>query len=485
VSDVETHQPAAPASYTFEAGGDVPSGTGPEPLEPARPAAVAPEAQPAAADAGSSLDVPRDTTPTWEVELLVSGAVLFGLFQVPPFILADWAARWSHLSVVAAGVGAAAVLLLLTIFYALIGCFVVHLTLRAYWVALVGTHSVFPRGVRWEKQREYGPIQSRLAQRRVRPLPEFIARVDNAASLVFASGFVMGASVLASALTIGVFGVLLWGAVAAFGVKRGLVVAAAVYFPTMVVLGAAPVIDYRRGGRIDPDSRFGRALTAALQVAQGVLPAGVRSMATVLSSNMPKRVVYAATALGFVGAMGTAMSRVLPPVAGKDLSGASNYRFFSAFAPGAAMPPLRYGNLRGPWEASHSGPSIESEVVTGPYVRLFVPYRPARHNDALPAACPGLRALTDLPDEPTAADRAAADAVLRCAARVHRVRLDRQPVADVRYHFLMDPAANRRGFVAYLPVSSLVPGEHLLEVWGARRPGDTGPDTPYEIPFWK
>jgi hypothetical protein len=49
----------------------------------------------------------------------------------------------------------------------------------------------------------------------------------------------------------------------------------------------------------------------------------------------------------------------------------------------------------------------------------------------------------------------------------------------------MDPAANRRGFVAYLPVSSLVPGEHLLEVWGARRPDDRRPDTPYEIPFWK
>jgi hypothetical protein len=39
--------------------------------------------------------------------------------------------------------------------------------------------------------------------------------------------------------------------------------------------------------------------------------------------------------------------------------------------------------------------------------------------------------------------------------------------------------------VAYLPVSNLAPGEHLLEVWGARRPDDTGPDTPYEIPFWK
>jgi hypothetical protein len=71
-------------------------------------------------------------------------------------------------------------------------------------------------------------------------------------------------------------------------------------------------VDYKRGGRIDPDSRFGRALTAVLRVGHGVLPAGVRSMATVLSSNMPKRVVWAATAVGFLGAMGTAMSRVLP-----------------------------------------------------------------------------------------------------------------------------------------------------------------------------
>lgn len=433
-----------------------------------------------AAAAGES--VPRDTTPTWELELLVSGAVLFGLFQVPPFVLEVWDARAPHLSVVGSGVGFVVVLLVLTLFYALIGCFVLHLGLRAYWVALVGAHSVFPGGVRWDKQREYGPIQSRLHQERVRPLPDFIGRVDNAASLVFASGFVLGASVLATSGLIALMAVLLWAATTVLGTRRGLLLTALVYFPVTLVLAAAPLVDYKFGGRIDPESRAGRWLRALLRVAQGALPAGVRSLASVLSSNVPKRVVWCATAVGFVGAMGTAAAHVLPDEGQLPASG--NYRFFSDAAPGAALPALRYAVLRGDVPASTRGPSIDSDVVTGPYLRLFVPYRPPIHNEALPALCPGLTALADL-DGATSAGRAAADAVLRCAARAHRVAIDGRPVDSLRFHFLADPRTNRRGFVAYLPVSALAPGEHALTVWPARLPGARPARAPYEIPFWR
>lgn len=481
--------PPAPPAFTLRAPPVAPDRRTPSTESGAAPdqapdtADTADTRRPAGAAVLGGLDVPRDTTPTFELEMLVSGAVLFGLFQVPPAVRAVWAERLPHLTQVGASVTGPLVMMVLVVFYALIGCFVLHLALRAYWVALVGAHSVFPHGVRWDQHSEYGPIQSRFNEARVRPLPEFIARVDNAASLVFASGFVLGASVIAASAMIGVMGVFTWAVTAALGPRRGLLVAAAVYFPVMLALAAAPMIDMKYGTRVAPHSRFGRALAFTIRMAQGLLPTSVRSLSSVLTSNVPKRVAWSATVVGFTGAMALAASDIMP--GDPELPGAGNYWFFNGAAPGAALPPARYGSLRGPWEASLRGPSIDGEVVTGPYLRLYVPYRAAVHNEALSAACPGLTRVDDVPNDPAPAQQAAVDAVLRCAARVHAVRVDGRPVDALRYHFSADPRTNRRGFVAFVPVSGLAAGEHRLEVMPVRRAGYTGVLTPYVIPFWR
>jgi hypothetical protein len=50
--------------------------------------------------------VPRDSSPTWELEMLVSGAVLFSLFQRPP-LLHGLYARWDPLGAHAVRAGRA------------------------------------------------------------------------------------------------------------------------------------------------------------------------------------------------------------------------------------------------------------------------------------------------------------------------------------------------------------------------------------------
>lgn len=39
-------------------------------------------------------------------------------------------------------------------------------------------------------------------------------------------------------------------------------------------------------------------------------------------------------------------------------------------------------------------PSIQSDVVSRPYLKLFVPSYPQRHNELFAARCPGVRPLT-------------------------------------------------------------------------------------------
>ena len=98
------------------------------------------------------------TTPTWEVELLISGVAVFAMLQLPgwlddrmfalePRLGDDWR-------------------LVLTLFYiysksaaiVLAVTFALHLFLRALWIALVGMHSVYPQGIILDRLRIVGGI---------------------------------------------------------------------------------------------------------------------------------------------------------------------------------------------------------------------------------------------------------------------------------------------------------------------------------------
>jgi len=105
-----------------------------------------------------ALALPRHTTPTWEVELLISGVAVFAMLQLPgmfddalfalrPRFDAAWhdPLRMMHVYLKSASVILAAT-------------FAIHLLMRAHWIALVGMHSIYPDGVRWDKLR-IGPVQ--------------------------------------------------------------------------------------------------------------------------------------------------------------------------------------------------------------------------------------------------------------------------------------------------------------------------------------
>jgi hypothetical protein len=91
--------------------------------------------------------LPAKTTPTWEMELLVSGATIVGLLQLPDLLdrlyfrvinlspqayYAVLTPLWVYTKVTVA---------------TLVLTFLTHICLRGYWVALVGMASVYPGGI--------------------------------------------------------------------------------------------------------------------------------------------------------------------------------------------------------------------------------------------------------------------------------------------------------------------------------------------------
>src|SRR3954469_13740370 len=131
-----------------------------------------------------------DTSPTWELELLISGAVLFALFQLPSLLNGFFARIEPHATTAVLPAILFVQIYVKAIIYALIASFVVHLIARAYWVGLVGLHSVFPKGVRWENFKS-GPVTLEVYRTRLVSLPAIISRTDNFCSVIFSFAFLL------------------------------------------------------------------------------------------------------------------------------------------------------------------------------------------------------------------------------------------------------------------------------------------------------
>jgi hypothetical protein len=131
-----------------------------------------------------------EASPTWELELLLSGAVLVALFQVSGVFDRTFDRVEPHTTRATAMPLFFAYLYGKAMVLALIATFVLHLASRGYWVGLVGLNSVFPNGVRWDQLR-YGPITRELIRERLPALPPIIARLDNFCSALFSFGFLL------------------------------------------------------------------------------------------------------------------------------------------------------------------------------------------------------------------------------------------------------------------------------------------------------
>src|SRR5690606_9294507 len=64
--------------------------------------------------------------------------------------------------------------------------FIVHLSIRAYWVGVIGLKSTFPDGIRWDRLPLVGPVTRGFYQRSIGGLDDMIDGADRAASIVFA-----------------------------------------------------------------------------------------------------------------------------------------------------------------------------------------------------------------------------------------------------------------------------------------------------------
>ena len=414
--------------------------------------------------------------PTWEVELLISGVAIFAMLQLPGwlddgmFALEPRLGRdWRMIAVLAYFYSKSAAIVL--------ACtFALHLLLRAQWIALMGVHSVFPRGIHFDDAR-MGPIQREIEAGQTGSTEEAIERADNRASVVFAIGvsvaliiaivcIVFCTTLLVATLLTNLVGLQ----VETFVVVGGLFML--LMLPYLLAIG----VDQHLKERIRPGTPTHRlvAKVIGLYTRLGMGRRSNHILATLLSNQGEKR-----TMVLVFGIMLVAISSVsLIYVAMQSGNPIGSYSLFPS-ARALEIDDAHYDDRRDATR-DQAVPYIASMVVDGPYLQLTVPYEPRRDG-------PALRSCKQ-PEEGKTAEQA--QALLACLQSTRSVLLDGKLVEGLRYEIASDPRTDRPALLAMIDVRALAPGRHELLVGrplvqDSRRDSKDPAYRHYRIVFWR
>lgn len=213
-----------------------------------------------------------------------------------------------------------------------------------------------------------------------------------------------------------------------------------------------------------------------------------------LFTNTPRKRSYPLSAVVVVGLFGflflhdvTLLSGQLP---------IHDYRYFPAEPGTAVVAGKHYESLRPRARSARAVPTIHADVIDGPFVKLFIPYTPRRHNELLAERCPGVEPISAgfLARDREEAIPARVTAALSCLAGLHEVELNGS-LLDLEFDYYARSEADARGFVTYIPTAPLPRGRNLLriaEVEATNSSEEAVQDAPddeesareYFIPFW-
>lgn len=421
---------------------------------------------------------------TDELELFISGLLAFALLAVPGYLFDAWARSSLHTEGMYFQVLWFAFSISVGMCYVLAVALIAHLTVRGFWIGLVGLKSHFPKGVDWDHLQKMGPVARAFMRSRDGGLDGSIQRADRLATMLF-STTLMCVQTLAGTLVMAIIILglaMLVGAVSG-GSETAATVFVCVVLASLLVVGALPAMMEksiaRREARGKPAHRQRRVLETVLGALQRVpLMRLIQTMQLTMQSNLRSRYFM----LAYMGAIMVAMMLGGLQVAGSvKFSLFNRYQVITEEAVDHGMLSAHYESMRSAHDQLLPYPMIPSDTINGSQLRLFIPHRPQRDNTVARQRCPQLPGGLN-----EAEGAAAATAAVDCLAQLWVVQLDGKPV-DVRAFVPMERRdVDMRGLVGYLPMAGLAPGRHDLHlVWndpGPKRGADRRRE--YFIPFW-
>ena len=439
---------------------------------------------------------------TWELELVISGALAFVLAFTPNLVDRVYYPLSAQLSGAPDFIAFLGFYYVKLILYTMILAFGFHIATRAFWVALVGLDSVFPRGVRWDRLNQ-GPFTRRIFRQALPSVRELIVTTDGIASVVFASASTLVAIFVMSVVGASVLGGVgfLIAAFLPFEVEQSKIAAGAALVLAAII--TLPLLIDRVVGRFLAGSALGRVLEVAIRASAEFAMFRIYGPIQFTLASQLGRWRYG---LGVFGVLTLVLSIFLIND-GVLASGQVEFvpgPYDAVRAGGDGVDPRAYEDQENPDKEFHLSPTIPTDVFNDemPYMRVFLPSDPQRDAEALSRACPevtelaepGLRRVRRRGVAPREDERLRNQQVLECAARFWSVTVDGEPVVETPV-FFRHPETGLRGLAWYVDLRPLPNGRHLLEVARPDEFDEPDPDADsaadpsrppwiYRIPFW-
>lgn len=415
------------------------------------------------------------TTPTWEMELLISGATVFGLMQLPaPLSRATALLMNSNADLIASLISTISIYLYVSLI-ALIVAFILHLIARGYWVAMVGLDSVYPQGIKWDRISSFGPAHRTVTEESSRPIKQLIEQADNRATLIFGLGFGLAVALIIPMLIVGSM-LLVLLIVQYLGGDLALW-HAMIWVLLFILMGpwmAAYIGDYCWGEKLARAGKDGW-LKSIFRAYQKIgFWSGNNTVVSLYTTNLhSKKMAMLLLGGGVLFSFAAIMaldSRGLSLDNGAFLG---LPRTLAADTP--IIRPENYRRLRTDAQSLHLVPTIEDAVVDEHYLRLFIPYQPSKYNSLIRKQCPAALAVAS----------ANKGNGMACLSKVFDIKMDGKLVA-VPLMASVDIDTRQRGMVAMIDVRKLDAGQHELSMIVFPRNLESRAESRvHRIPFWK
>lgn len=414
---------------------------------------------------------------SWQAELVISGLAIYGALQLPGFI--DNLAQWVFVQTTDDGN-----MLLYLIFFYMVVCanvliftFVAHFILRAVWIGLVGLNSVFPEGIKNESNM-YAPHFMEQLRRDFPHKNLSIRELDNLCSIIFAFSAYFVLVILTVAIDISVLYLLKLGLEKILpGFVANLIIG---IFLFLIFLGVLSNLFFNNKKLREKAWVKKWHYPLAMMLGKVVLHIFYRPttyLGFTFMTNINLRQYIGASSLFFVVVLAFSMQQLLSgsPV----LYIINKEALFRQYKRSDRIHSEVYENLRHSDDGKILTAIIESDQVTGDFLKAFVPIFKSE-SEVIDSLCGAWANNADLTEDENRQSRY--QFWSDCYSKYHQFYVnDSLYRVDIVKHTHRNQGEN--GVLGFIPTNNFKEGKNILRVEKVR----SNKDKPYRImniPFW-
>jgi hypothetical protein len=397
---------------------------------------------------------------SWQAELVISGLVITGLFQMPDIFI-----KWVEEYIIQSGTIEYYFLDLASTFF-LIGIdvmiifFGIHLLFRGIWIALLGLNSVYPKGVNVEST--FGGYNKKYWQKSKDQYPDLTAytvELDARCSVFFSSATLVMIVISSTSIFILVFYQCIRLLTSYFPVINEYIIhigiGAYLIFLLVSVVAQYLVKKYPDNKKIEKImTGYGTVMTSVFSLYIFKKPIGYISAIQMSNSksNTGKYIfLIASGVMGFVGAKQKQSHDVFDDFEAKKYFIFNNKPY--------QIRTFNYENLLDK-ESEIYTPVIQSDVITDDYLKVFIPTI-ARETEQMDLKDYNFIDRFKMND---AQRRKINENELAVYQKFNRIYLNGVEYPKLEPQFYWHEQASDRGLLVYVPTDSLPKGRNILEI---------------------